>query len=43
MAERVLVEARNEELNAGLQSELAAAALQLAEGALPLPGDAPAR
>lgn len=43
MAERVLVEARNEELNAGLQSELAAAELQLAEGVLPLPGDAPAR
>jgi len=42
MAERVLVEARNEELNAGLDQELAGAQLQLAEGSLPLPGDAPA-
>lgn len=41
MAERVLVEARNEELAAALQSELAVLALQLAEGTLPLPGDAP--
>ncbi len=39
MAERVLVEARNEELAAALQSELAALALQLATGTLPLPGD----
>ena len=39
MAERVLVEARTEELNASLLSELATAELQLAEGALPLPGD----
>ena len=42
MAERVLVEARHEELTAALQSELAAAALRLAEGGLPLPGDASA-
>lgn len=42
MAERVLVEARNEELNAGLNQELASAQLHLAEGTLPLPGDAPA-
>lgn len=41
MAERVLVEARNEELAAALQSELAALALQLAAGTLPLPGDVP--
>lgn len=41
MAERVLVEARNEELAAGLGQELSAAQLQLAEGGLPLPGDAP--
>jgi outer membrane protein len=39
MAERVLVEARTEELNAGVLAELAAAELQLAEGALPLPGE----
>jgi outer membrane protein TolC len=39
MAERVLVEARNEELTAGLGQELSAAQLQLAEGSLPLPGD----
>lgn len=39
MAERVLVEARHEQLQAALQSELAAAELQLAEGSLPLPGD----
>lgn len=39
MAERVLVEARNEELTAGLSQELSAAQLQLAEGSLPLPGD----
>ncbi len=39
MAERVLVEARNEELNAGLGQELSAAQLQLAEGSLALPGD----
>ncbi len=43
MAERVLVEARNEELTAGLGQELSAAQLQLAEGSLPLPGDAPAQ
>jgi outer membrane protein len=42
MAERVLVEARNEELTAGLNQELSAAQLQLAEGSLALPGDAPA-
>ena len=42
MAERVLVEARNEELAAGLNQELAAAQLRLAQGTLPLPGDAPA-
>jgi len=41
MAERVLVEARTEELNAGVLAELAAAELQLAEGALPLPGETP--
>lgn len=40
MAERVLVEARNEELTAGLNQELGAAQLQLAEGSLALPGDA---
>ena len=39
MAERVLVEARNEELNAGLGQELSAAQLQLAEGSLALPGE----
>jgi outer membrane protein TolC len=39
MAERVLVEARNEELTAGLGLELSAAQLQLAEGNLTLPGD----
>jgi outer membrane protein TolC len=43
MAERVLVEARNEELTAGLSQELSAAQLQLAEGTLPLPGEMPAR
>jgi len=41
MAERVLVEARNEELTAGLSQELSAAQLQLAEGSLPLPGEIP--
>ena len=41
MAERVLVEARNEELTAGLIQELSAAQLQLAEGSLPLPGETP--
>ena len=41
MAERVLVEARNEELTAGLDQELSTAQLQLAEGSLALPGDAP--
>jgi outer membrane protein len=43
MAERVLVEARNEELTAGLSQELSAAQLQLAEGSLPLPGEMPAQ
>jgi len=43
MAERVLVEARNEELTAGLGQELSAAQLQLAEGSLLLPGEAPAQ
>lgn len=41
MAERVLVEARHEELAAALNQELGAAQLQLAEGNLTLPGDAP--
>jgi outer membrane protein TolC len=41
MAERVLVEARNEELAASLGQELSTAQLQLAEGSLTLPGDAP--
>jgi len=40
MAERVLVEARHEELNAAFDSELAAAGLRLADGSLPLPGEA---
>jgi len=40
MAERLLFEARNEELTAGLGQELSAAQLQLAEGSLALPGDA---
>jgi outer membrane protein TolC len=39
MAERVLLEARNEELTAGLGQELSAAQLQLAEGSLALPGE----
>ncbi len=43
MAERLLFEARNEELTAGLSQELSAAQLQLAEGSLPLPGEAPAQ
>ena len=43
MAERVLVEARNEELAAGLAQELSAAQLQFAEGSLALPGDASAQ
>ena len=43
MAERVLVEARNEELTAGLGQELSAAQLQLAEGSLALPGEKPAQ
>lgn len=43
MAERVLVEARNEELMAGLSQELSTAQLQLAEGSLPLPGELPAK
>jgi len=38
MAERVLLEARTEELNASVLSDLAANELQLAEGTLPLPG-----
>jgi outer membrane protein TolC len=42
MAERVLVEARNEALTAGLNQELSAAQLQLAEGSFPLPGELPA-
>lgn len=37
MSERVLVEARNEELTAALNQELSAAQLQLAEGSLTLP------
>jgi outer membrane protein len=41
MAERVLVEARTEELNASVLAELAAAEVQLAEGTLPLPGETP--
>jgi outer membrane protein TolC len=43
MAERVLVEARNEALTAGLGQELSAAQMQLAEGSLPLPGEMPAQ
>jgi outer membrane protein TolC len=43
MAERVLVEARNEELTASLGQELGAAQLQLAEGSLALPGETPAQ
>ena len=39
MSERVLVEARNEELTAALNQELSAAQLQLAEGSLALPGE----
>jgi outer membrane protein TolC len=39
MAERVLVEARNEELTASLSQELSTAQLQLAEGSLPLPSE----
>jgi len=39
MADRLLVEARQEELNATLGAELAAAGLRLADGSLPLPGD----
>ena len=42
MSERVLVEARNEELTAGLNQELSAAQLQLAEGTLALPGESSA-
>ena len=41
MAERVLVEARNEELNAALQLELSQVQMQLADGSLALPGTAP--
>jgi outer membrane protein TolC len=41
MAERVLVETRNEELAAALSQELAVAQLQLAEGNLALPGETP--
>ena len=43
LAERVLLEARNEELAASLGQELSAAQLQLAEGNLTLPGDAAAQ
>jgi outer membrane protein len=43
MAERMLVEARSEALNAALGQELASAQLELAEGSLPLPGDAVAQ
>jgi outer membrane protein TolC len=43
MAERVLVEARNEELTASLGQELSAAQIQLAEGSLALPGETPAQ
>ncbi len=43
MAERVLVEARNEELAASLGQELSAAQLQLAEGSLMLPGETTAQ
>lgn len=39
MSERVLVEARNEELTAALNQEVSAAQLQLAEGSLALPGE----
>lgn len=39
MSERVLVEARNEELTAALNQELSSAQLQLAEGSLALPGE----
>jgi outer membrane protein TolC len=39
LAERVLLEARNEELAAGLGQELGAAQLRLAEGSLALPGE----
>ena len=39
LAERVLLEARNEELAAGLGQELSAAQLRLAEGSLALPGE----
>jgi len=40
MAERLLVEARQEELNASTAAVISAAGLQLADGSLPLPGDA---
>lgn len=39
MSERVLVEARNEELTAALNQELSVAQLQLAEGSLAAPGE----
>ena len=39
MAERVLVEARNEALAASLGQELSGAQLRLAEGSLALPGE----
>jgi outer membrane protein TolC len=42
MAERLLVEARQESLNAALAQDLSAARLQLAEGRLTAPGPAPA-
>ncbi len=41
MAERLLFEARNEVLAAGLGQELSAAQFQLAEGSLLLPGETP--
>jgi len=41
MAERVLVEARGEELTAALQQDLAATELRLADGSLVAPGAAP--
>lgn len=43
MAERMLVEARHEELAAALDEELSTARLKLAEGSLSLPGEASAR
>lgn len=43
MAERLLVESRNEALAAELGQVLSAAQFQLAEGSLPLPGETPVR